>query len=48
MSLSEVLGMRTSTYLFEKDRISLLPEILEGLKDGEYRVKIGQWIAESF
>ena len=38
----------TIAMLFEKDRISLLPEILEGLKDGEYRVKIGQWIAESF
>ena len=38
----------TIAMLFEKDRISLLPEILGGLKDGEYRVKIGQWIAESF
>ncbi|MBQ0038942.1 MAG: phosphatidylserine decarboxylase [Treponema sp.] len=37
----------TIAMLFEKDRISLLPEIEEGLKQGEYRVKIGQWIAES-
>lgn len=35
----------TIVLLFEKNKISLLPEIQEELKNGEYRVKIGQWIA---
>lgn len=35
----------TIALLFEKGKVQLLPEIEEGLKDGECRVKIGQWIA---
>lgn len=36
----------TIALLFEKGKIELLPSIVEGLKDGEYRVKIGQHIAD--
>ena len=43
------LAGSTITMLFQKDKISLLPQIAEATRDGvEYKVSAGQQIGTSF